>query len=57
MMRVVIYKMGSYANFKSEQINNKNNVNMLKRSMQIVKKEELDASFEERLIDWTTFYR
>lgn len=49
--------MPSYNNFKSKQLNNKNNVNMFKRSMQIAKKEELDQSFEEKIIDWTTFYR
>lgn len=49
--------MGSYSNFKTNQMNNKNNTNMLKRSMQIKKKEELDEVFEEKLIDWTTFYR
>lgn len=49
--------MGSYSNFKSQHQNNKNNSNMLKRGMQITKKEELTSDFEEKIIDWTTFYR
>lgn len=49
--------MGSYANFKTKQQNNKNNKDMFKRSMQITKKNELDNQLEEKIIDWTTFYR
>lgn len=48
--------MGSYSNFKTNQVNNKNNQDITKRSMQIFKKEELDKKFEEKIIDWTTFY-
>lgn len=43
--------------FKTKQINNKNNIDMKKRPMQITKKEEMDEKFEDRIIDWTTFYR
>lgn len=43
--------------FKSRNQNNKNNSNMLKRPMQITKKSEMDRDFEEKIIDWTTFYR
>jgi hypothetical protein len=49
--------MAGYKNFKSKQQNNKNNTNSLKRNMQISKKDELDEEFQERIIDWTTFYR
>ena len=34
-----------------------NSTNMLKRHMQITKKEEISKEFEDRIIDWTTFYR
>lgn len=49
--------MSSYSNFKTKQQNNKNNKDMLKRPMQIAKKNKLDNDFEENIIDWTTFYR
>lgn len=49
--------MSSYSNFKTKQQNNKNNKDMLKRPMQITKKNQLDNNFEENIIDWTTFYR
>lgn len=48
--------MGSYSNFKTSQQNNKNNQDITKRSMQISKKEDLDKEFEDKIIDWTTFY-
>lgn len=44
-------------NFKNKQLNNKNNIDMNKRSMQITKSEEMTQEFRERIIDWTTFYR
>lgn len=43
--------------FKTKQINNKNNIDIKKRPMQITKKEDIDKKFEDRIIDWTTFYR
>lgn len=43
--------------FKNQQQNNKNNINMTKRPMQITKKEELDKKFQNKIIDWVTFYR
>lgn len=43
--------------FKNSQQNNKNNKNSSKRPMQITKKSELDERFEDRLIDWATFYK
>lgn len=43
--------------FKNQQQNNKNNINMAKRPMQITKKEELDKKFQNKIIDWVTFYR
>lgn len=43
--------------FKNQQQNNKNNKDMTKRPMQITKKEELDSKFQERIIDYVTFYR
>ena len=49
--------MGSYTNFKDKKQNNKNNSDMTKRGMQITKKEEMSEEFEERIIDWNTFYR
>ena len=49
--------MASHTNFKNKQLNNKNNTDMKKRSMQITKKEQLDKEFEDRILDWTTFYR
>lgn len=49
--------MASHTNFKNKQLNNKNNIDMKKRSMQITKKEQLDKEFEDRILDWTTFYR
>ncbi len=49
--------MGSYSNFQTNQQKNKNNKDMTKRPMQITKKEELDVEFEDKIIDWTTFYR
>lgn len=44
-------------NFRISSQTNKNNANMNKRPMQITKKEELDAKFEDKIIDWCTFYR
>lgn len=49
--------MASYSNFKNNHQNNKNNINMNKRNMQIFKKEDMDKEFEDRLIDWATFYK
>ncbi len=49
--------MASYSNFKNSHQNNKNNIDMTKRSMNINKKEDIDKEFEEKIIDWTTFYR
>lgn len=43
--------------FKNQQQNNKNNINMNKRPMQITKKDELDRKFQNKIIDWVTFYR
>lgn len=44
-------------NFKNKQLNNKNNIDMTKRPMQITKSEDMTKEFRERIIDWTTFYR
>lgn len=49
--------MSSYNNFKNRQSNNKNNTNMFKRNVGVSTKEEMSEEFEEKLIDWTTFYR
>lgn len=49
--------MATCSNYKNKQVNNKNNKDMTKRSMQIVKKNEIDSNFEDKIIDWTTFYR
>lgn len=37
--------------------NNRNTGNMLKRKSDISTKDEMSKEFEERIIDWTTFYR
>lgn len=49
--------MGSLSNFKNEHLKNKNSSDMTKRTMNVQSKEELDIEFEDRIIDWTTFYR
>lgn len=56
-MKVVMNNMGSHSNYKNKQQNNKNNIDMTKRGMNIHSKEEMDKDFEEKIIDWTTFYR
>lgn len=49
--------MASYSSFQTDQQKNKNNKNMSARPMQITKKDEMDSEFEEKIIDWNTYYR
>ena len=49
--------MASHNNFKGRQQKYKDSSNMLQRNMKVIKSEELEENFRERIIDWTTFYR
>ena len=49
--------MATIKNFKGKIANNRNSKNEFARPMNINKKEDMDAEFEDRIIDWATFYK
>ena len=48
---------GSRDNNGFSQRASKTSNDMTKRSMSITKKEDIDRDFEDKIIDWVTFYR
>lgn len=49
--------MASYTNYKHQRIKNLKSQDMSKRPMNIKKSDELTNDFEDKLIDYATFYK